>query len=423
MTFHIVGDQDRNRIHCMGSFTKLLTTYVCLCFLAEQYSIIDIIDDANFFDKIVTQNEAKKFLQLFKQHIGGDFSLHDVCSYYTGLPYTFSLTEAELESVDTGQPFKHHSILDENIFLKMCSENIIPIYTDQCKFHYSELAIIFLGYFIEKNYSLKIEDLYRKYILDKFSLKNSLFSRVRIGRAYCRDFSDKYDYPSIAILDHGYFSYSNGFYTTLNDMKNLLEHLFQESVFHFMLDTRLARAASGTIMNGLTVEIRFAQDDILYGYEGLSFSGCNIWAYSSQRKAGYLTFIDDEEAAYEVIYTQQLGVTKFDSAPAYTQAIYQRFLKNYATKYQAIEKDFPQDYQGDYRRVKINSENLADVFHIGTNYFVIRNPEEVRYEVIYVNDYYRVKGKDNTHGATVGLYQARSGNRYMLFDGTLYKKI
>src|SRR4029077_8820235 len=142
---------------------------------------------------------------------------------------------------------------------------------------------------------IKIEDLYQKYIIQKFKLTKSQFSRKRVEGVYTQDLSDHYDYPSIAILDHGYFCYSNGFYTTLNDMKRLLENMLNEDVFHVMTDLSHARAASNRIMNGLTIEMRMAKGDLIYGYEGLSFSGCNLWAYSTKTKEGYITFNNSEE--------------------------------------------------------------------------------------------------------------------------------
>src|SRR5205085_6588951 len=115
------------------------------------------------------------------------------------------------------------------------------------------------------------------------------------------------------ILDHGYFCYSNGFYTTLNDMKILLENFFNNAVFKYMTDIKQARAASNRIMNGLTVELRVVDDDILYGYEGLSFSGCNNWTYSTKYQKGFLTLTNDEEKAYDIY--NQFGYAVFDKAP------------------------------------------------------------------------------------------------------------
>jgi hypothetical protein len=154
----------------------------------------------------------------------------------------------------------------------------------------------------------------------------------------------------LPITDHGYFCYSNGFFTTLNDEKKILEHLLKTLVFAHMCDLSKARAASNTIMNGLTVELRVVGDDILYGYEGLS-------------------------------------------------------------------------YIGDYQRVVINSYNLETVFKVGDHFIVIRNPEEVKYDVLYDHGTYRITCKDHMHGTKVGFHQSKSDNRYMFFDGNLYKKI
>ncbi|MEO8400953.1 MAG: serine hydrolase [Gammaproteobacteria bacterium] len=420
MSIDIIGAVDANRLYCAGSFTKLLTTYVSLSLLAEKYNLAEIIDDDNFFDMICVNPKSKEFLAIFQKIIGNKFSLHDICSYYAGLPYTFDLSDDELKSVEAGNPFKHHSIPDEDTFLDFCRTKITPVYTNRCKFHYSEISILFLGYLIEQIYDVKMEELYRKYILDKFELKNSYFSRKKIANVYSQDISDKYDYPSVAILDHGYFCYSNGYYTNLNDMKTLIENFLIAPVFQFMVDPKYARAASGKLMNGITIELRMVKDDILYGYEGLSYSGCNIWAYSTKYNQGYVTFNDSEEDAYTAIY-DKFGYTTFDKAPDATQIVYLNFLKNYRAKIE--EKDFPLEYQGNYHRVKINDKTLEDTFSIGKNAIVIRNPDEIKYPVVFVNNTYRIKGKDNVHGAKVGLYQANSGNKYMLYDGTLYKKI
>ena len=157
MTFHIAGSFDKDKLYCTGSLTKLLTTYVSLCLLAEQYDLQQIIDDDSFLDRLCVNQKSKEFLALFQKLIGGKFSIHDICSYYAGLPYTFDPSEAEIESVDAGNPFKHHSIPDEKTFLFMCQNKITPVYRDQCKFHYSEVSIIFLGYFLETVYQVKMK--------------------------------------------------------------------------------------------------------------------------------------------------------------------------------------------------------------------------------------------------------------------------
>jgi CubicO group peptidase (beta-lactamase class C family) len=330
------------------------------------------------------------------------------------------VSENELDQIELGHPFKHHSILDEEKFLAMCNTCITPLYTNRCKFHYSEISIIFLGYLIEKIYNINIEDLYQQYVLKKLHLNQSLFSRKRVPHLYCQDLSDKYDYPSVAILDHGYFCYSNGFFTTLNDMKTLLENLLHEPIFHIMTDMTYARAASNTIMNGLTIEIRRVNDDVIYGYEGLSFSGCNIWAYSTKHKQGFLTFTNDEEAAYPIIY-DNWNYTVFDKAIDHSQQIYRNFLKNYPDDSATIE--IPAKYQGQYHRVNLNETSLAMIFQVGNDFIVIRNPDEIKYDIMAVNGVYHIKGKDAVHGAKVGFVQSKQGNCYMYHDGTLYKKI
>jgi len=420
MTFQIIGPVHPHRIYCAGSFTKLLTTYVTLSLFSEKYSLATILDDENFFDTLCKNKKSREFLTLFQDTIGSKFTLHDICSFYAGLPYTFDLAEEELAIVDSGGAFKHHSIPDEKTFLERCKTKISLIYPDRCKFLYSEISILFLGYFVEQVYEIKMEALYQKYIIDKFKLAHSQFSRTRVPGVHIEDLSDKYDYPSIAILDHGYFCYSNGYYTTLHDLKILLENFLSEPIFQFMTDINHGRAASNRLMNGLTVEIRKVGDDIIYGYEGLSFSGCNIWAYSTKHKKGYITFSNDEEAVYGVIYGQW-GYEKFDIVPEYSQQAYREYVKNY---HDVVEpKLIPKEYQGYYHRVKINEKNLATKFLLGENYMVIRNPQEIRYELFYAFNAYRVIDKDGKHGPKVGLYTSRSGGRYMLFDGTLYKKI
>ncbi len=420
MTMQIIGNVDPNKLFCSGSFSKLLTTFVTLSILAEKYSLADMLDDELFLDQLATNESAKSFLRIFQQHLGSRFTIRDICTYYAGLPYTFDVSPDELAEVEAGQPFKHHSILDEKTFLKRCRDAITPIYPVRSKFHYSEVAIIFLGYFIEQAYGIKIETLYQRYVLDKFQLHHSIFSRKRTETLSCQDLSDQYDYPSIAIVDHGYFCYSNGFFTTLNDMKILLEHILQEPIFHQMVNLDNARAASGRLLNGLTIEIRLVGDDVIYGYEGLSFSGCNCWVYSTKKKQGYLTFSNSEEEVYKVLYDQQLGYHQFDKVPEHTEQIYQEFLSHYDFS-QVSEKHFPPEFQGNYQRVTINEKILTDVFQVGSDFIVIRNPEEVNYPVVSLRDVYRIKGKDNIPGIKVGLLTAQSGNRYMYFDGTLYK--
>lgn len=420
MSMQIIGDVEANRLFCSGSFSKLLTTYVCLSLLSEQYALPAILDDDNFLDTLCQNDASRHFLHLFQRLIGNRFSIRDVCTFYAGLPYTFDVSQAELDIVESGLPFKHHSIPDEKMLLHRCEALITPLYTNQCKFHYSELSIIFLGYLLEQIYGIKIESLYEKYLLTQFKLTHSLFSRKLVPELYCQDLSNDYDYPSIAILNHGYFCYSNGFFTTLNEMKILLEGLITEPVFAIMTDITQARAASNTIMNGLTIEIRRVQDDIIYGYEGLSFSGCNIWAYSTKHKQGYLTFTNNEEQAYPIIY-DNWNYTVFDKVPEHTQRIYKKFIQSY--HYEEVNQAIPLDYRGEYLRVRINEYELHTRFVVGDHFIIIRDPDEVKYEVMFAKGYYNVRGKDNVPGAKIGFIQSNSGHRYMYHDGTLYQKI
>ena len=420
MTIQIVGSFDKDKIYCTGSLTKLLTTYVSLSLLSEKYDLTKIIDDDNFLNTLCANNSSKEFLTHFQSLIGSPFSIHDIFSYYAGLPYTFNPSTEEIEKVDSGHAFKHHSIPDEKTFLYMCQNNITPVYKNRCKFHYSEISIIFLGYLLEKTYGIKIEELYSKYIIDKFNLTKSTFSRIRVKNVYTQDLSDRYDYPSIAIVDHGYFCYSNGFYTTLHDMKTILENFLHEPVFNFMTNISYARAASNRLMNGLTVELRLVDDDLIYGYEGLSFSGCNLWAYSTKNKQGYVTFNNSEEEVYKIIYDELFRYTHFDAVPKSTQTFYKNFINSYHGPFE--KKDTPLAYQGHYKRVKINEKILEDVFTVGKDFIIIRNPEEIKYDVICINGIYRIKGKDNIHGSKVGFYPSKNNNHYLFYDGILYKK-
>lgn len=52
MSFHIVGDVDKDRLYCAGSFTKCLTAYVSLSFLAEKFNLANVLDDENFLDTL-----------------------------------------------------------------------------------------------------------------------------------------------------------------------------------------------------------------------------------------------------------------------------------------------------------------------------------------------------------------------------------
>lgn len=419
MTFAILGDHDQHRLYCTGSFTKLVTTFVTLSFLADKYDLFTLLDDEDFLDHIAVNQEAKDFLNMFQCIIGCQFTLRDVCSFYNGLPYTFDILPAELEYVDQGHAYRGHSILSEKVLLEKFRTCITMIDPNHSKFHYSEIAIIFLGYFMEKAFQVRMEDLYQQYVLKRFDLQESQFSRIKPSNVYVQDLSDKYDYPSIGIVDHGYFCYSNGYFTTLHDQKKLLEQLLTDPVFAVMTDLRHARAASNTIMNGLTVELRIVGDDLLFGYEGLSYSGCNIWAYSTKQKKGYITLSNDEDSVYTLIY-DQFGYQHFDKDPSFTQSIYHHFLetKNYDGDYEPTP--IPLQYVGDYRRVDINDSSLKTLFRLDSHTITIRNPELVTYDVIYDRGVYRITCKDHMHGIKVGLYQAKSGRRYMMFDGTLY---
>src|SRR5579864_8448512 len=165
MSMQIIGDVDKNRIYCGGSFTKFVTTFVCLSLLAEKHDLARILDDDDFLDSISTAPAARSFLDIFQKQIGSRFTIRDVCTYYTGLPYTFDVSAAELERVDQGQAYKHHSILDEKTFLDYCQHEITQIYPNRSKFHYSEVAIIFIGYLMEKIHSVKMENLYQTFVI------------------------------------------------------------------------------------------------------------------------------------------------------------------------------------------------------------------------------------------------------------------
>jgi hypothetical protein len=203
-------------------------------------------------------------------------------------------------------------------------------------------------------------------------------------------------------------------------MKKLIENILQDNIFQYMVDIKNARAASPHIMNGLTVEMRSVGDDLIYGYEGLSFSGCNIWNYSTAKQEGFITFTSSEEDAYPLVYNP-LGYTDFDKVPSYTNKFYERFINNYQVD--LVTRDLPEAFRGNYHRVRINVKELADVFVIGKDFIVIRNPDEIKYETMFVNENFHVQGKDKVQGVTVSLYEAKSGNRYMLFDGTLYRRL
>lgn len=422
MSFKIIESIDETLIYCTGSFTKFLTTFVTLSFLSEHYHLEEILDDDQFLDSICVEKESKEFLILFQNIISNKFTIRDLYSHYSGLPYTFDLSLKELQSVESGHPFKHHAIPNEAEFLARCHHNITPVYRNRCKFHYSEIAIIFLGYLVEKVFHVKMEHLYQHYVVDKYQLKSSFFSRTRPDTVYCQDLSNEYDYPSIAILDHGYFCYSNGYYTNLLEMASLLEQVITSPIFNTMTELKTARAASNKLLNGLSVEIRMIADDILYGYEGLSFSGCSLWAYSTKHKQGYVTFSNNEETIYDTVYGQW-RYDHFDPVPEYTQHLYRKFLQEYTVLHTSEKRDVPFLFQGNYQRVRINQKSLDMIFVAGNHFIIIRNPDTITYDLVYANNHYCVQGKDGIHGGKVGFYEAESGNHYMCYDGTLYKKI
>jgi hypothetical protein len=417
MPIVIFGEFDRDQLYCAGSVTKLLTTFVVLSLLSEKYDLSKVLDDEYFLDTISTTEAAKDFLQIFKNKIGPKFTLRDICSFYAGLPYTFEPDAAALERVDAGESFVHHSIPDEKAFLHACKTRFTPIYPNRSKFHYSEISIMFLGYLFEKIYNKSMEELYQKYLIGKFKLAKSQFARKRPKNVYFQDLSGHYDYAAVAKQDHGFFCYGNGFYTTLNDMKLLLENLLNDAVFQHIVDVKTARSASDTLMNGLTIEMRKVGDDVMFGYDGVSFSGCNVWAYSTKLKTGYLTFCNHTETAYQVI-SSNFKCTAYDEVPEHTTQFYSEFLKKYAAPVES--KGIPVEYQGKYRRVKINGKKLKDVFVLGKDFLVIRDPLEVRYNLTCVNSSFHIQGDDQTHEARVSLHQAKSGNRYLFYNGTLY---
>lgn len=421
MTIEIIGSVDKNRLYCAGSFSKLLTTFITLTLLSEKYTLTEILDDEDFFDRIAVNEEARDFLDIFQQTIGSRFTLHDVCSFYTGMPYTFNVSAEEIESVDAGNPYKHHCLLNKETFINDCKHEITQVYPNRSKFNYSELSIIFLGYFFEKVYATTFEELYQKYVINRFNLTDSYFSRMRIERAYTQDLSDSYDLASIAVRDHGYFCYSNGFYTTLSDTKKLLESLLQSPVFQLMTDVSIARAASNRLMNGLTVELRVHEDDLIIGYDGLSYSGCNLWAYSTKQKKGYLTFNDNGDLADQIIF-QRLGYDAFDKVPPHSQQYYHAFLAGYDfSKLQY--KDLPQAFEGNYHRVRINNYVLNVIFPVTVHTIEFTHDDKVKYDIVYVDDVYRIKAKDGIAGDMIGLHVAKSNNKYISYGGVLLKKM
>ena len=58
---------------------------------------------------------------------------------------------------------------------------------------------------------------------------------------------------------------------------------------------------------------------------------------------------------------------------------------------------------------KINEKTLDIHFKVGKNFIIIRNPDEIKYDVIYVKDTYRIKNKDGVYGAKVGFISSDKG--------------
>lgn len=426
-TIEILGDFNPDQLYCAASVTKMLTTFVVLSFLADKnYDLDKILDDENFLDSICHNLESKEFLQLFQDKVGSKFTLRDACSYYSGLPYTFDLSPEALEKADRGEPFKHHSLLDEKTFLDLCKNHVTPVYGNRQKYNYSEISIIFLAYLIEKAFDVKMEDLYKTYLTGKFELPRSHLSRTRPAEAYTQDMTLKYDYPAAAIQDHGFFCYSNGFYTTLNETKKLLENIVNDKTFQYMIDLKHARSTpEPRLMNGLSIELKtVGKDDLIFGYSGLSFSGCNAWLVSAKSGKGCLTFCDTSEEADAAVYEHLgYGDVEFDEAPEHAEIFYSHFKQNYPYEPQAAE--IPSEYQGNYQRVKMNDTELSEVFVLGKSYLEIRDPgAKFTYNLTKdVKENYRVIGEDQTHEAKLSLHQAKSGNPYMFYQGNLYRKI
>ncbi len=157
-----------------------------------------------FSPVFATHPRARDFLSIFEKTIGSRFSLRDVCSYYNGLPYTFDLAPEEWRWLRRVFHSSITALWNEDVFLDRCRHLITHMDPNRCKFHYSELAIIFLGNhgnrLIRSGWKIS-----SKHVIDAFGLTESLFSRVRPAACVYRGLSKEYDYPSIAILDHGYF--------------------------------------------------------------------------------------------------------------------------------------------------------------------------------------------------------------------------
>lgn len=420
MQIEILGDFPKDQLYCAGSVTKFLTTFVILSYLRQLgYQLKDILDDENFLTTIAVNAEAKSFLQLMQCKIIGKFTLRDLCTYYTGLPYTFDPTPEALEKIAAGQPFKHHSlVVSEEAFLQLCEQNVSALYPNRSKYHYSELSIIFMAFLFEKITERSMEDLYDEFIVKRFQLTLSRLSRKRPADVYTQDLSDKVDYAAVAIMDHGYFVYSNSYYTTLNEMKQLLEAMHDDAVFQLMIDVEEARAAATEVMNGLSIELRQANGDLIYGYEGLSASGCNIFSCSRAQGKGYILFCNDEEKAYELIY-QNFGITAFEPVTDKSRRFSQAFADSYAAHRFA---DIPPEFQGQYKRVKINGGEAQTLTTLSDKQLHIHNPSLVTYDLLFAAQSPCIQGEDGTHESRIRLYQSQ-GKRFLFFDGSAYELI
>jgi CubicO group peptidase (beta-lactamase class C family) len=422
----ILGKFDRQQLFCAGSVSKMLTTFVVLSYLETKFpndELEKILDDEAFLDKICSDKPVHGFLKLLQRKIGSSFTLRDLCTFHTGLPYTFNPTKAELDSVVSGERFTHQSVMDEAAFISLCENNISMIYRNRQKFHYSEISIMALGYLIENAYGVKIEDLYQHFLVNKFKLSQSRLSRVKPEDAYFNpNMSQTYDYACVALQNHGYFSYGNGFYTTLDDLEVLLGKINSDHVFQLMVDVKNARRAESTVMNGLTVELRQVGDDLVYGYEGMSFSGCTTMAFSTMQKTWCVTFGENAEEDYHAVCSR-LGYpnAQWKETPESANIFYTNFTHNYPALSEAV---IPLEYQGIYRRVKLNDgQELEYVSVLGNNFLTIRDPDEVTYDLVQVNDEYHIKGDDNVVDSRVGLYTANGSNRFLFYIGNLYKRI
>lgn len=426
-TIKVIGEFDRKQQFCAGSVSKMLTTFVVLSYLSTKFpndELEKILDDEAFLDKICSGKPVHGFLKLLQGKIGSSFTLRDLCTFHTGLPYTFNPTMAELDGVVSGERFTHQSVMDEAAFISLCENNITMIYRNRQKFHYSEISIMALGYLIENAYGVKIENLYQHFLVNKFKLsQQSRISRVRPDDAYYNpNMSQAYDYACVALQNHGYFCYGNGFYTTLEDLEVLLGKINSDRVFQLMVDVKNARRAESTVMNGLTVELRQVGDDLVYGYEGMSFSGCTTMAFSTMQQTWCVTFGENAEEDYHAVCSG-LGYQddSWKEIPESANIFYNNLTHNYPVLSEAA---IPLEYQGIYRRVKLNDgQELENVSVLGNNFLTIRDPDEVTYDLVKVNDEYHIKGDDNVVDSRVGLYTVNGSNRFLFYIGNLYKRV